>query len=101
MCPESFLDYGDLGTGLSPLQAAILKGASADQLVKLQSGGAMVGRITGATKKKTKKKSTKKKSSSSSKGKYKNIRIKKKGGGTRMQRGQVLASGKYKFVKNK
>jgi len=32
--------------------------------------------------------------------KYKNIRIKKKGGGTRLQRVQVLASGKYKFVKN-
>jgi hypothetical protein len=31
---------------------------------------------------------------------YKNIRIKKKGGGTRIQRVQVLASGKYKFVKN-
>lgn len=31
---------------------------------------------------------------------YKNIRIKKKGGGTRLQRVQVLASGKYKFVKN-
>ena len=33
--------------------------------------------------------------------KYKNIRIKKRGGGTRLQRVQVLASGKYKFVKNK
>jgi hypothetical protein len=33
--------------------------------------------------------------------KYKNIRIKKKGGGYRTQRVQVLASGKYKFVKNK
>lgn len=32
---------------------------------------------------------------------YKNIRIKKAGGGTRMQRVQVLRSGKYKFVKNK
>lgn len=32
---------------------------------------------------------------------YKNIRIKKRGGGTRLQRVQVLASGKYKFVKNK
>jgi len=32
--------------------------------------------------------------------KYKNIRIKKKGGGTRLQRVMVLASGKYKFVKN-
>jgi len=31
---------------------------------------------------------------------YKNITIKKKGGGTRKQRVQVLASGKYKFVKN-
>lgn len=31
---------------------------------------------------------------------YKNIRVKKKGGGTRMQRVQVLASGQYKFVKN-
>jgi len=31
---------------------------------------------------------------------YKNIRIKKRGGGTRLQRVQVLASGKYKFVKN-
>lgn len=31
---------------------------------------------------------------------YKNIRIKKKGGGTRMQRVRVLASGKYRFVKN-
>lgn len=31
---------------------------------------------------------------------YKNIRMKKKGGGTRIQRVQVLASGKYKFVKN-
>jgi len=31
---------------------------------------------------------------------YKNIKIKKKGGGTRLQRVQVLASGKYKFVKN-
>lgn len=31
---------------------------------------------------------------------YKTIRIKKKGGGTRAQRVQVLASGKYKFVKN-
>lgn len=31
---------------------------------------------------------------------FKNIRIKKKGGGTRTQRVQVLASGKYKFVKN-
>ena len=33
--------------------------------------------------------------------KFKNIRIKKPGGGTRLQRVQVLASGKYKFVKNK
>jgi len=33
--------------------------------------------------------------------KYKTIRIKKKGGGTRLQRVQVLPSGKYKFVKNK
>lgn len=32
--------------------------------------------------------------------KYKNIRIPKRGGGTRLQRVQVLASGKYKFVKN-
>ena len=32
--------------------------------------------------------------------KYKNIRIKKRGGGTRLQRVQVQASGKYKFVKN-
>ena len=31
---------------------------------------------------------------------YKNIRIKMKGGKTRIQRVQVLASGKYKFVKN-
>ena len=31
---------------------------------------------------------------------YKNIRIPKRGGGTRLQRVQVLASGKYKFVKN-
>ena len=32
--------------------------------------------------------------------KYKNIRVKKRGGGTRLQRVKVLASGKYKFVKN-
>jgi len=32
--------------------------------------------------------------------KFKNIRIKKRGGGTRMQRVKVLASGKFKFVKN-
>jgi hypothetical protein len=32
--------------------------------------------------------------------KYKIIRIKKAGGGTRPQKVQVLASGKYKFVKN-
>lgn len=32
--------------------------------------------------------------------KYKDIRVKKAGGGTRLQRVQVLASGKYKFVKN-
>jgi len=31
---------------------------------------------------------------------YKNIRVPKRGGGTRMQRVQVLASGQYKFVKN-
>ncbi|MCK5611800.1 hypothetical protein KAR91_58565, partial [Candidatus Pacearchaeota archaeon] len=31
---------------------------------------------------------------------YKNIQIKKKGGGLRTQRVMVLASGKYKFVKN-
>ena len=31
---------------------------------------------------------------------FKNIRIKMKGGKTRLQRVQVLASGKYKFVKN-
>ena len=31
---------------------------------------------------------------------YKNIRIKMKNGKTRLQRVQVLASGKYKFVKN-
>jgi len=31
---------------------------------------------------------------------FKNIRIEKRGGGTRIQRVQVLASGKYKFVKN-
>ncbi|GAH95036.1 unnamed protein product [marine sediment metagenome] len=31
---------------------------------------------------------------------FKNIRIKKRSGGTRLQRVQVLASGKYKFVKN-
>lgn len=31
---------------------------------------------------------------------YKNIRIPMKGGKTRLQRVQVLASGKYKFVKN-
>lgn len=31
---------------------------------------------------------------------YKNIRIKMKGGKTRMQRVEVLKSGKYKFVKN-
>ena len=33
--------------------------------------------------------------------KTKNIRIKKRGGGTRLQRVQVLASGKYKFIKNR
>lgn len=33
--------------------------------------------------------------------KYRNIRIKKPGGGTRLQRARVLASGKLKFVKNK
>ena len=32
--------------------------------------------------------------------KYKTIRMPKKGGGTRLQKVQVLASGKYKFVKN-
>jgi len=32
--------------------------------------------------------------------KYKNIRIRKPGGGTRLQRVKVLANGKYKFVKN-
>jgi hypothetical protein len=32
--------------------------------------------------------------------KYKNIRVKKPNGGTRLQKVQVLASGKYKFVKN-
>ena len=32
--------------------------------------------------------------------KYKTIRIKKPNGETRLQRVQVLASGKYKFVKN-
>lgn len=32
--------------------------------------------------------------------KFKNITIKKVGGGTRKQRVKVLASGKYKFVKN-
>ena len=31
---------------------------------------------------------------------FKNIKIKKKGGGTRTQRVKVLASGKYKFVPN-
>lgn len=31
---------------------------------------------------------------------YKNIRVKKRGGGSRLQRVKVLASGKYKFVKN-
>lgn len=31
---------------------------------------------------------------------FKNIRIKKRGGGTRLQRVKVLASGKYQFVKN-
>lgn len=31
---------------------------------------------------------------------FKNITIKKRGGGTRTQRVKVLASGKYKFVKN-
>ena len=31
---------------------------------------------------------------------FKNIKIKKRGGGTRLQRVEVLASGKYKFVKN-
>lgn len=31
---------------------------------------------------------------------YKNIKIKKRGGGTRLQRVQVLKSGKYKFVRN-
>jgi len=31
---------------------------------------------------------------------YKNIRIPKRGGGTRLQRVEVLKSGKYKFVKN-
>ncbi len=33
--------------------------------------------------------------------KFRNIRIKKPGGGTRIQRAQVLKSGKLKFVKNK
>lgn len=32
---------------------------------------------------------------------YKNIRIPKRGGGSRLQRVKVLASGKYKFVKNR
>ena len=31
---------------------------------------------------------------------FKNIRIKKPGGGSRLQRVKVLASGKYRFVKN-
>lgn len=31
---------------------------------------------------------------------FKNIRIKKRGGGTRLQRVKVLKSGKFKFVKN-
>jgi hypothetical protein len=33
--------------------------------------------------------------------KYKNIRVNKKGGGTRLQRVMVKANGQYKFVKNK
>lgn len=33
--------------------------------------------------------------------KFKNIRMKKAGGGTRLQRVQVLKSGKFKFVKNR
>jgi hypothetical protein len=32
--------------------------------------------------------------------KFKNISVPKRGGGTRLQRVQVLANGKYKFVKN-
>jgi len=32
--------------------------------------------------------------------KFKNIRIKKPSGGSRLQRVQVLSSGKFKFVKN-
>jgi len=32
--------------------------------------------------------------------KYKTIKIRKVGGGTRLQKVQVMASGKYKFVKN-
>jgi len=32
--------------------------------------------------------------------KYKTIRIKKSNGGTRLQKVMVLASGKYRFVKN-
>ena len=33
--------------------------------------------------------------------KYRNVKVKKKGGGYRIQRAKVLASGKLRFVKNK
>ncbi len=96
---ESGLDYGDGGTGLSPLQRDILAGKSPESLVNR-----LLGKGTPAvkkTRKRSKSTKTKSRSKSSGKAKYKNIKVKKKGGGTRMQRVQVLKSGKYKFVKNK
>lgn len=92
------MEGGYMGTGLSPLQQLIMKGSSPEGIVKLLSGAAAAVGVAKRTKKRTKKSSS---SRSSSRGKFKNIKIKKKGGGTRTQRVQVLASGKYKFVKNK
>ncbi len=95
------LEFGDMGTGLSELQQEILAGKSPEQLTKKAMGG-LLGRLTGPTKRrKSKKRTSGSKPRKTKKGSYKNIRIKKPGGGTRLQRVKVLASGKYKFVKNK
>ena len=54
-----------------------------------------------AKRKQAKKSGPKRRKSSKSKGGFKNITIKMANGRSRKQRVKVLASGKYRFVKNK
>jgi hypothetical protein len=86
------LEYGSGGTGLTPTQMLILKGASIDQVIKSATGQANIPSVTGFMKKKRRRM---KKAKTRAK-----TKTKKKRGGTWRGKKVYIAKNGRRYVKN-